>query len=155
MWHNYCDPGHPFIMVISEDPWQSHLFLSVKQWSFSLPVFTTKVCRGWDSKTQPSACEANTLTHCATAAVGQNLRSCFQNIHYIIIYENSLGLIYLIFQRLLRRINLRLWIKRTGHIVQMVISCGLYICDEARYIEQWHRLTWEMTLPLKTDCFER
>ena len=34
----------------------------------SLPVFTTYVCRGWDSNTQPSACGVNALTHCATAA---------------------------------------------------------------------------------------
>ena len=34
----------------------------------SLPVLTTYVCRGWDSNTQISACEANTLTDCATAA---------------------------------------------------------------------------------------
>ena len=31
----------------------------------SLPVFTTYVCRGWDSKTQPFTCGANVLTHCA------------------------------------------------------------------------------------------
>ena len=31
--HTYCDTGHPFIMVISEDPWYSHLLLSVWQWS--------------------------------------------------------------------------------------------------------------------------
>ena len=24
-YHTYCDTGHPFIMVISEDPWQLHL----------------------------------------------------------------------------------------------------------------------------------
>ena len=35
----------------------------------SLPVFTTKFCRGWDSNTQPFACETNALTHCAIAAV--------------------------------------------------------------------------------------
>ena len=35
----------------------------------SLPVFTTWVCRCWDSDTQPSACGSNTLTHCATATV--------------------------------------------------------------------------------------
>ena len=29
----YCDTGHPFKMVISEDPWHSHLLPSVKQWS--------------------------------------------------------------------------------------------------------------------------
>ena len=28
MWH-----GHPFLMVISEDPWHSHLMPSVWQWS--------------------------------------------------------------------------------------------------------------------------
>ena len=28
LWH-----GHPFIMVISEDPWQSHLMPSIEQWS--------------------------------------------------------------------------------------------------------------------------
>ena len=27
--HTYCDTGHPFIMVISEDPWHSHLLPSV------------------------------------------------------------------------------------------------------------------------------
>ena len=32
-----------------------------------LPVLTTKVRRGRDSKTQPSACGANALTNCATA----------------------------------------------------------------------------------------
>ena len=31
--HTYCDRGHPFIKVISEDPWHSHLMLSVWQWS--------------------------------------------------------------------------------------------------------------------------
>ena len=31
--HSYCDTGHPFIMVISEDPQHTHLLLSVKQWS--------------------------------------------------------------------------------------------------------------------------
>ena len=32
-YHTYCDTGHPFIMVISEDLWHSHLMLSVWQWS--------------------------------------------------------------------------------------------------------------------------
>ena len=31
--HIYCDTGHPFKMVISEDPWHSHLLPSVWQWS--------------------------------------------------------------------------------------------------------------------------
>ena len=42
--HTYCDTGHPFIMVIFEDPWHSHL----------------------TSNTQPSAYGANALIHCAT-----------------------------------------------------------------------------------------
>ena len=35
----------------------------------SQPVFTTYVCRGWDSNIQPSACDANALTDCTIAAV--------------------------------------------------------------------------------------
>ena len=31
--HTYRDTGHPFIMVISEDPWHSHLMPSFSQWS--------------------------------------------------------------------------------------------------------------------------
>ena len=31
-YHTYCDTGHPFIMIISEDPWHFTL-LSVWQWS--------------------------------------------------------------------------------------------------------------------------
>ena len=31
--HTYCDTGLPFIMVISEDPWHSHLLPSVWQWN--------------------------------------------------------------------------------------------------------------------------
>ena len=27
--HTYCDMGHPFIMVIFEDPWPSHLLWSI------------------------------------------------------------------------------------------------------------------------------
>ena len=33
-----------------------------------IPVFTTKICRGWDSNTQPSACKAYALTNSATTA---------------------------------------------------------------------------------------
>ena len=37
--HTYCDMGHPFIMVISEDPWHSHLIPNVSHMKLSLPVF--------------------------------------------------------------------------------------------------------------------
>ena len=33
MCHNHCDTGLPFIMVISEDPWHSHLMPTVWRWS--------------------------------------------------------------------------------------------------------------------------
>ena len=31
--HTNCETRHPFIMVISEDPWHTHLLPSVWQWS--------------------------------------------------------------------------------------------------------------------------
>ena len=31
-FHSYCDTEHPFTIVISEDPWHSHLLPSVWQW---------------------------------------------------------------------------------------------------------------------------
>ena len=31
--NTYCDTGHPFIMVISEDPWHLHRMFSVWPWS--------------------------------------------------------------------------------------------------------------------------
>ena len=58
----YCDMGHPFIMVISEDPWHSHLLQRV--WQCCHYLFL----RLRSSNTQSSACAANALTHCATAA---------------------------------------------------------------------------------------
>ena len=40
--HTYCDTDLPFIMVISEDPWHSHLLPRVWQWSCHfLAVFST------------------------------------------------------------------------------------------------------------------
>ena len=41
----------------------------------SLPVFSTKVFHSWDSNAQPSACEANALTHCSVAAVLRNKKA--------------------------------------------------------------------------------
>ena len=35
----YCDTGHPFIMVIFEDPWHSHLLPNVWQWSCHYLLF--------------------------------------------------------------------------------------------------------------------
>ena len=67
--HIYCDTGHPFIMVIVRGPLTLTLIAEGLTVKLSLPVLTSQVCHGWDSSTQPSACGANALTHCATAAV--------------------------------------------------------------------------------------
>ena len=64
--HTYCDREHLFIMVISVTLTPIAERLAVE---LSLTVFTTKVCRGWDSNTQPSVWWANALTNCNTAAV--------------------------------------------------------------------------------------
>ena len=61
--YTYCETGHPLTMVISEDPRDTHNYC----WAVGSGTVTTKVCRGWDSNTQPSACDANALTDWATA----------------------------------------------------------------------------------------
>ena len=55
--------GH-FRGPVTLTPIAEHLAVELSE-----PVFTTWVYRGWDSNTQPSACDANALTHCATDAV--------------------------------------------------------------------------------------
>ena len=82
--HIYCDTGLSFIMVIPEDPWHSHLLSSVLRFGAVITCFY--VCRDWDSNTQPSACGANALTHCASAAGRRflnfaNVFSLFRNDH--------------------------------------------------------------------------
>ena len=48
--HTYCDTGHPFIMVISEDPWHSHLLPSVWQWSCHYLFFRIRSVATGDRK---------------------------------------------------------------------------------------------------------
>ena len=68
-WNTYYYTGHPFIMVISEDLFHTQLLLSVQRLSRHCLILRLRSgCRGWGSNTIPSACEANALTHCATAA---------------------------------------------------------------------------------------
>ena len=81
--HIYCDTGQPFIMVISEDCWH---------WSCHYLFYTTKISRGWDSITQPSACGSNALTHCANAAVVNQLSLLLIIcIYYVGIWKIMLG----------------------------------------------------------------
>ena len=62
----YSDMEHLFIMVISRGPMT--LTPIAKHLSVELALFLRHTaCRCWD--TQPSACEANALTDCASAAV--------------------------------------------------------------------------------------
>ena len=55
--HTYCDTGHTFIInghlrgPVTLTPNAEQLAVEL-----SLSFFTTDVCRGWDSNTQPSAC---------------------------------------------------------------------------------------------------
>ena len=61
--HTYCDTDRvmqPFIMVISEDPWHSHLLPSVWQWS--CPTCFKDLGLYWPGiKPRLPACEANAL----------------------------------------------------------------------------------------------
>ena len=65
-YHTYCDTGYPFIMVISEVPWNSHLLPSVWQWSFHyLFLRLGSVAAGIPTPNFPLA---KALLDCATAA---------------------------------------------------------------------------------------
>ena len=62
--------GHPFIMnghlrgPVTLSPNAERLAVKL-----SLHVLTTKVCRGWDSNTQSSACGANALSQTSICAI--------------------------------------------------------------------------------------
>ena len=58
--HTYYDMGLPFIMFTSEDPWHSHLLLSVWQWSCHY-LFLRLRSVALGIKPQSPACEANAL----------------------------------------------------------------------------------------------
>ena len=46
--HTYCDTGLPFIMVISEDLWHSHLSPSVWQWNCHYLFLRLRSVATWD-----------------------------------------------------------------------------------------------------------
>ena len=50
--HTYCDTGHPFIMVISENP--SHLAFG--RGAVTVTFLTNYVRRSWDLNTERSTC---------------------------------------------------------------------------------------------------
>ena len=58
----------------------------------SIHVLTTKVCRGWDSNTQHSACDANALTHCATVAVSIDQNSLPISIYNLKVCNGCLSM---------------------------------------------------------------
>ena len=45
--HTYCETGHSYLMVISEDPWHSHLSLSVLQWSCRYLFLRLRFVAAW------------------------------------------------------------------------------------------------------------
>ena len=54
--NTYCDTGHPFIMVISEDTWHSHLMLSVWHWSYHYLFQRLRYVAIEKSNNQPTIC---------------------------------------------------------------------------------------------------
>ena len=61
----YCDTGHPIIMVISEDPWHSHLLPSVWRGAVTTCYNDLRLSRlGFELPTFRLRC--NALTYCAT-----------------------------------------------------------------------------------------
>ena len=70
------DRGHQYMMAIYEEPWHSHLLLSCHYLSLRL----RSVAAAWDSNIQPSACQANALTDCVTAAGVSSIES-ISNLH--------------------------------------------------------------------------
>ena len=84
-WHTYCDTGHPFIMVISENPWRSLLMPSAcdSEPELSLPVLTTGLSR-LDSNIQSSACGANLM-----CGLGWLIWICFAKYRDYVIRINS------------------------------------------------------------------
>ena len=66
--HTYCDTGHSFIMVISEDPCHSH-HLMPSVWLWSCHYLFNYLCLSRLGIQDPTFREGNTLTECATVAV--------------------------------------------------------------------------------------
>ena len=72
LWHEASVYNGHLLEPVALTPIAEHLTVEL-----SLPVFTTYVCRGWDSYNQPSTCEENALTDCATAAVNVRMEELF------------------------------------------------------------------------------
>ena len=89
LWHGTSVCNGNLWGPVTLTPFAKHLAVEL-----SLPVFATWVCRSWNLKTRPSACEANGPTHCATAAVSTIFRTLHFYIKHIII--RGLFLQYLI-----------------------------------------------------------
>ena len=86
-WHTYCNTGHPFIMVISEDPWHLHLYCRAFG---SGAVFTwfRSVAAGIRTPNLPLA--RRTLYTSAPQKIVRHLVTCFKQ-RKIIQFE-SIGL---------------------------------------------------------------
>ena len=79
----YCDKGHSFIMVISEDPWHSHLLPSVWQWrcfndlSLSQLGFEHPTFRMWGK------CSNWLCHHCANCNKKENPNISVLHLHVL------------------------------------------------------------------------
>ena len=87
--HTYYDTGHPFIMVISEDPWHSHLgsgAVKTCYYDFGLTRlgFKHPIFRLWDKR-------SNRLRHAAATYQGYTLNvSLFLEMRYVYNYKKQL-----------------------------------------------------------------
>ena len=63
--HTYCDTGIRLYWSFPRTR-DTHTYCRSISNGAVTTVFTTTVCRGWVSNTQPSACGPNALTRCAT-----------------------------------------------------------------------------------------
>ena len=112
-----------------------------------LPVFTTKVCRDWDSNTQPFACGVNALTHCATAAVIL-FRDFYSNGRPVVALATSFALVIslrLIYTFLQKQSSSILNVQTCQHHLAkqsliLFISSARHVVDRINYFKTRLRL---------------
>ena len=98
--NTYCNTGHTFILVISEDPWHSHLLPNFLQWSCHYLFLRLYICRGWDSNNQPSAVrktwEKKTYFDCLNVFISSEAYYIFIMISFVYYFcKNNLHMTFM------------------------------------------------------------
>ena len=133
--HTYCDMGLPFIMVISEDPWNSHLLPSVWQWSCHYLFLRLRSVATGD-RTPISRIRGERSTSTPLPLISRVFSKFFQTFHTIrFMCRRSRPNIWttskLIFKKISPAVNLSksLSMEVNSHrflISSMYIQCSLY-----------------------------